>query len=114
MCLYAAALPKYAKRSVTVYKVLTKGNRSPYRDFLYEKGKTLPQKKLSISQYGSVGAGYHAYRTKKRAIHCTRFSSYPCKVVKMRIPAGHYYIKGDNLDIVATSLFTGDLKDVQD
>lgn len=100
-----------ATKNITVYKKLSHGNSSPVKGHRYKAGVLKKKVTLHLSIYGSVSEGYHAYVSKKEAKRHLWHGT-TSKIVKMTIPKGSGYYRGNNGDIVAERLFTGTLEAV--
>lgn len=98
--------PLIAEVDIKVYKVINKGNLSPYREFKYEKGWHYYQKSknnpftFNIYQnwwentYNlSVLAGLHSFKNFKDAQDEASWN-YDSKAIKMIIPKGAKYFEG--------------------
>lgn len=102
---YLRKNPTIARRDITVYKRLYSTGKAPYRDFYYKKGFHYYQEgePFSFIRNGSfvkVREGLHAFVSEKRASE----SWVGVKTVKMIIPKGSKYYRGDNGDIVSDNL----------
>lgn len=110
---------KKAKSDIVVYKILVKKtNLSPYRDFQYLPNTEYSSVKLRATHHSAwndddeweIEEGLHAYTTLVRA----RFMlDYNEKVVLFVIPKGTRYVIGEDWEIVAERMITGDLKGIK-
>lgn len=96
-----------AEKDINVWKIIRADNSSEFRGFKYTANKTYPHKELRVRN-SEVEAGYHAYTTRDNAR--SRKNGYRAlKLVKFTIPKGTKYFFGDNNDIVAECIRSGDL-----
>jgi len=107
--------PFIARKEIEVYKILQKsGGLSLYKCFKYEKGWQYFSKfsfnilKLGAKDWNlSVSEGLHFFTNEERAKRSIRNGgAHPSfyKIVKMYIPKGAKYFRGDNEDIVTNTI----------
>lgn len=106
--------PKVAKKDIIVYKVLRRDNTSPYKDFLYQKGREyyrygkIFKIKITKDYWGElwrikIEDGLHSYTSFKVA-GGSKWGNQ--KVVKMIIPKGALYFENtDKTKIVSSKLW---------
>lgn len=113
MCLYKILnYPKKAVKPVTVYKILTADNRSPYRGYPYLLGMNIAQDDGSQNSYDEtkIAAGYlHAYLNRQVAenvmVDMLKMGSGPLKIAEMYIPEGTMYWLGTASEVAAERLY---------
>lgn len=110
---------KVAKTDITVWKILTSDNVSPYQRFSYEPNTLYRLRKrlvIGIPQWAkrlrTINEGFHAYLYKSDAFSHAGFDAYRI-VVELTIPKGAKYAMGQNNDIVATSIRSGSLEPIK-
>lgn len=102
------------KKNITVYKILNKDNKSPYRGFKYEQGFHYTESSFNIQSFQffnysplkvkyrvKIFRGLHVFKKLKQAKTNLRYDD---KIVKMIIPKDSVYIEGINGDIVTNNL----------
>jgi len=106
-----------AKADITVYKILTDDNISPYQRFSYEPNTLYRLRKpLVISTQwskGIISEGFHAYLDKSETFCRVGFHNPQFKAVELTIPKGAKYVLGQNDDIVSTSIRSGSLEPIK-
>ena len=125
MCLKIKSGPHYAKKDISVFKIVLNDNRSFYRKFTYTPNTQYRQ--VGIRPYfGGIKRGYHAYRRELSDVYFQGYAggyminfrdSYSItidlgteKIVAFTIPKGAKYYIGFRGDIVATEIKSGSLK----
>lgn len=113
--------PKVADKDIEVWKVLGNNDYSPFLFYQYKPGQFFnidSKLKYNITNtYGffskfAVNHGFHAfmnYEKAKEELHKFFSLTLSFKVVKMVIPKGSEYILGNNNEIVANKIYSGDL-----
>lgn len=129
MCLYVSSGIETCRADLTVYKVLKLNNTSPIREFhylpntlvRYRKALVLETRSRKFSRFHEplhwdvIEGGFHTFLTKAQAVHYFGVnprapSTRSYKVVKMVIPKGAKMVRGDDDEVVSTSLRTGSLR----
>lgn len=113
MCLFKTHKRfKTAAKDITVYKVLTRYDKSPYQLTQYMHGYNHAESKPWKGGTGLLGPGYlHAYITSDAALRCVKMLTVPevhnviFKIEEMIIPAGTKYYEGLDDDICAPTLY---------
>ena len=100
---------KKAKRPITVYKVLTSINTSPYVEYKYKSGFNYPEKQSKrFVKTRMITCGFlHAYKSIELAEEDVLFLQIidsRVRTVKMTIPKGSLYFIGNDGTICASCL----------
>lgn len=100
---------KRARRPITVYKILTIVNTTPFRSYGYKFGFNYPEElSKRFVKTETIESGFlHAYKSRKLAekyIWYLRLLETPTKIVEMTIPKGSLYFVGDDATICASCL----------
>lgn len=98
--------PIKIKEDLMVYKCLRSDNRSPVILFKYERNTLYRLRKKFIPFLYKIQKGFHSFISKDEAV---KYQGYDDKVVIMTIPKGAMVYYGDGMDIVSTSIRSGNL-----
>lgn len=114
MCLITTQKePLIAEKDILVWKLINKNNVSLHQRFFYSPNKLFPKVGLNIFSscvHKRIFRGYHAFRSRDAARIDRSYQCGDLKVVKFYIPKGAKYYIGDDNDIVADRIRSGDLK----
>jgi len=74
MCFTVTGRKKTSRKDIVVYKILFKGNISPYEGYKYNY-KIQPRIDLEVSPKGKIYYGYHSFKNYQTAygVDCIRF-----------------------------------------
>lgn len=98
---------RIAKKDITCYKLMLKGDRSIIMHHLYEPNVLQPEVKLNVLLNLTCGRkiedGYHAYLTRKAAENNKNYYDYDY-IAKFIIPKGSEYAIGKGKEITGSQI----------
>jgi len=100
---------KKAKRPITVYKLLTIVNTTPFRSYRYKFGYNYPEElSKRFVKTETIESGFlHVYKSRELAEKYScylRMMEMSIKIVEMTIPKGSLYFIGNDGTICASCL----------
>jgi len=103
MCFTVTGRKKTSRKDIVVYKILFKGNISPYEGYKYNY-KIQPRIDLKVSPKGSIHKVYHFFRDYQMAIEvdCVDFMFRDTTIRPYLIPQGTKYYENEHHIVAET------------